>query len=39
MFDFLFRQQLYETMIGVYPEEYNVVDAVNCTLALDHDGV
>jgi len=39
MCDFLFQQQLYEAMIGVYPEEYNGVDAVNCALALDHDGV
>ena len=39
MFDFLFQQDLYKELIGVFPEEYNAVDAVNCALALDHDGV
>jgi uroporphyrinogen decarboxylase len=39
MFDFLFQQPLYEKLIGSKPEAYNGPDAVNCALALDHDGV
>jgi uroporphyrinogen decarboxylase len=39
MFDFLFQQPLYESLIGVKPASYNGVDAVKCALALDHDGV
>jgi uroporphyrinogen decarboxylase len=39
MFDFLFQQPLYETLIGHRPGEYNGRDAVACALALDHDGV
>jgi uroporphyrinogen decarboxylase len=39
MFDFLFQQPLYQSLIGSRPEAYNGTDAVNCALALDHDGV
>jgi len=39
MFDFLFQQPLYEKLIGRRPEAYNGRDAVECALALDHDGV
>ena len=39
MFDFLFQQPLYESLIGVKPASYNGADAVKCALALDHDGV
>jgi len=39
MFDFLFQQPLYEALIGRRPEAYNGRDAVECALALDHDGV
>jgi len=39
LFDFLFQQPLYEHLIGHKPEGYNGKDAVECALALDHDGV
>lgn len=39
MFDFLFQQPMYEALIGHRPEAYNGRDAVECALALDHDGV
>jgi uroporphyrinogen decarboxylase len=39
MFDFLFQQPMYEALIGRRPDGYNGVDAVECALALDHDGV
>ncbi len=39
MFDFLFQQPMYEALIGRRPEAYNGRDAVECALALDHDGV
>jgi uroporphyrinogen decarboxylase len=39
MFDFLFQQPLFEALIGHRPEGYNGKDAVECALALDHDGV
>ena len=39
MFDFLFQQPLYEELIGKKPDAYNGMDAVECALALDHDGV
>ncbi|HBB91821.1 MAG: hypothetical protein A2X22_02240 [Bacteroidetes bacterium GWF2_49_14] len=39
MFDFLFQQPMYEHLIGHKPETYNGKDAVECALALDHDGV
>ena len=39
MFDFLFQQPMYETLIGRRPESYNGCDAVECALALNHDGV
>ena len=39
MFDFLFQQPLYEALIGHRPGSYNGRDAVECALALDHDGV
>ncbi len=39
MFDFLFQQAIYETLIGHAPEGYNGLDAVRCALALDHDAV
>ena len=39
MFDFLFQQPMYEALIGRKPETYNAVDAMECALALEHDGV
>ena len=39
MFDFLFQQPLFEALIGRRRGGYNGRDAVECTLALDHDGV
>ena len=39
MFDFLFQQPMYESLIGRRPKDYNAQDAVNCALALDHDAV
>ena len=39
MFDFLFQQPLYETLIGRRPVDYNARDAIACALALDHDAV
>jgi len=39
MFDFLFQQPMFETLIGHRPESYNSRDAIRCALALDHDGV
>lgn len=39
LFDFLFQQPLYGALIGHEPEGYNGPDAVECALALDHDGV
>lgn len=39
LFDFLFQQPMYEELIGRRPEAYNGRDAVDCALALDHDGV
>ena len=39
LFDFLFQQPLYETLIGHRPGTYNARDAVACALALDHDAV
>jgi uroporphyrinogen decarboxylase len=39
MFDFLFQQPLFQSLIGRWPESYNGRDAVECALALDHDGV
>ncbi len=39
LFDFLFQQPLYEALIGRRPSGYNGRDAVECALALDHDGV
>ena len=39
MFDFLFQQPIFETLIGHPPGGYNGADAVRCALALDHDGV
>lgn len=39
MFDFLFQQPMYETLIGNRPASYNGPDAVKCALALNHDGV
>lgn len=39
MFDFLFQQPMYEELIGRRPQAYNGRDAVECALALDHDGV
>ncbi len=39
MFDFLFQQPMFETLIGRRPDGYNARDAVECALALDHDGV
>ena len=39
MFDFLFQQPMYEALIGRRPIAYNGRDAVDCALALQHDGV
>ena len=39
LFDFLFQQPMYEALIGHRPEAYNGRDAIECALALDHDGV
>ena len=39
MFDFLFQEPMYEALIGHRPGGYNGPDAVECALALDHDGV
>jgi uroporphyrinogen decarboxylase len=39
MFDFLFQQPMYETLIGRRPDGYNARDAVDCALALEHDAV
>jgi uroporphyrinogen decarboxylase len=39
LFDFLFQQPLYEALIGRRPDAYNGRDAVECALALDHDGL
>ncbi len=39
MFDFLFQQPMYRTLIGRTPETYNAVDAMECAIALEHDGV
>jgi hypothetical protein len=39
MFDFLFQQPMYRELIGRWPEDYNGRDAIECALALDHDGV
>jgi len=39
LFDFLFQQPLFEALIGRWPKVYNTRDAVECALALDHDGV
>ncbi len=39
MFDFLFQQPMYKTLIGHEPGVYNTKDAVACALALGHDAV
>ena len=39
MFDFLFQRPMYEALIGRTPGGYNGRDAVDCALALEHDGV
>ncbi len=39
MFDFLFQKPMYQALIGRTPETYNGRDAVNCAIALEHDGV
>jgi uroporphyrinogen decarboxylase len=39
MFDFLFQQPMYASLIGRKPESYNARDAVACALALEHDAV
>jgi uroporphyrinogen decarboxylase len=39
MFDFLFQKPMYQELIGRRPERYNGKDAVDCALALEHDGV
>jgi len=39
LFDFLFQEPMYEALIGHRPGGYNGPDAVECALALDHDGV
>jgi uroporphyrinogen decarboxylase len=39
MFDFLFQEGMYEHLIGHKPGFYNALDAMECALALEHDGV
>ena len=39
MFDFLFQKPMYQALIGRTPETYNGRDAVDCAIALEHDGV
>jgi hypothetical protein len=39
LFDFLFQQPMYESLLGRRPETYNGRDAVACAVALNHDGV
>lgn len=39
LFDFLFQRPMYEHLIGHRPSGYNGPDAIQCALALDHDGV
>jgi len=39
MFDFLFQEPMYEELIGRKPGVYNALDAMECALALEHDGV
>ena len=39
MFDFLFQEPMYEALIGRKPGVYNALDAMECALALEHDGV
>lgn len=39
MFDFLFQEPMYEHLIGHKPGVYNALDAMECALALEHDGV
>jgi uroporphyrinogen decarboxylase len=39
MFDFLFQRPLYQALIGRQPDGYNARDAIECALALNHDGV
>jgi len=39
LFDFLFQQPMYESLIGRRPDHYNGPDALACALALNHDGL
>jgi uroporphyrinogen-III decarboxylase len=39
MYDFLFQQPMYESLISRRPEGYNACDAIECALALNHDAV
>lgn len=39
LFDFLFQEPMYEALLGRRPGHYNGRDAVDCALALNHDGV
>ena len=39
LFDFLFQKPLYKALIGREPDDYNARDAIECALALNHDGV
>jgi len=39
MFDFLFQKPMYQPLIGRTPETCNGRDAVDCAIALEHDGV
>jgi len=39
MFDFLFQKPIYQDLIGREPDGYNARDAIECALALNHDGV
>jgi uroporphyrinogen decarboxylase len=39
MFDFLFQKPIYQALIGRTPGGYNARDAVECALALNHDGI
>ncbi len=39
LFDFLFQKPIYQALIGRQPDGYNAKDAIECALALEHDGV
>ncbi len=39
LFDFLFQKPLFQALIGREPDAYNARDAIECALALNHDGI